>query len=94
MDVFIDAVVGGTEKLRKQKSSRAFSYSPSFIKEGVFCGLTRCLELPIPVPQPRSAFHPRAQRNAFHRRDARQQSRSFARGNQSLTRSPNSNRLC
>jgi hypothetical protein len=29
-----------------------------------------------------------AQRNAFRRRDARQQSRSFARWNQSLTRSP------
>ena len=35
-----------------------------------------------------------AQRNAFRRRDARLQSRSFARWNQSLRRSPNSNRLC
>jgi hypothetical protein len=38
-------------------------------------------------------FHPPAQRNAFRRRDAHQQSRSFACWNQSLTRSPNSSRL-
>jgi hypothetical protein len=37
--------------------------------------------------------HPRAQQDAFRRRDARQQSRSFARWNQSLRRSPNFNRL-
>jgi hypothetical protein len=47
----------------------------------------------IQVQQMRSTFHPHAQRNAFRRRDARQQSRSFARWNQSLRRSPNSNRL-
>ena len=35
-----------------------------------------------------SAFHPRAQRNAFRRHDARLQSRSFARWNQSLRCSP------
>jgi hypothetical protein len=35
-----------------------------------------------------------AQRNAFHRRNVRLQSRSFARWNQSLRHSPNSNRLC
>ena len=52
------------------------------------------LELPIRVPETRSAFHPHAQRNAFRRRDVRQQSRSFARWNQSLRRSPNSSRLC
>ena len=40
-----------------------------------------------------SAFHPHAQRNAFRRRDVRLQSRSFARWNQSLRRSPNSNRF-
>ena len=34
------------------------------------------------------------QRNAFRRRDVCQQSRLFARWNQSLRRSPNSNRLC
>jgi hypothetical protein len=39
------------------------------------------------------SFHPRVQRNAFRRHDAHQQSRSFARWNQSLRRSPNSNRL-
>jgi hypothetical protein len=44
------------------------------------------------VPQTQSAFHPLAQRNAF-RRDARQQSRSFARENPRLTRRPNANRL-
>jgi hypothetical protein len=32
----------------------------------------------IPIPETPSAFHPRAQRNAFRRRDARQQSRWFA----------------
>jgi hypothetical protein len=33
---------------------------------------------PIPIPETRSAFHRLAQRNAFRRRDARLQSRSFA----------------
>src|SRR5437773_11928825 len=32
-------------------------------------------ESPIRVPQTRSAFHPRAQRDAFRRRDVRQQRR-------------------
>src|SRR5207245_6519487 len=32
----------------------------------------------IRAPQTRSAFHPHAQRNAFRRRDVRQQRRSFA----------------
>src|SRR5205823_11436364 len=47
---------------------------------------------PFPIPKTPSAFHPNVRRNAFHRRDARQQSRSFARENQWLTPSPNSNR--
>ena len=33
----------------------------------------------FPIPETQSAFHPRAQRSAFHRRDARQQQRLFAR---------------
>ena len=40
-----------------------------------------------------SAFNPHAQRNAFHHRGVRQQSRSFARANRRLRPSPNSNRL-
>jgi len=51
-------------------------------------------ESPIEAPQTLSTFHPRARRNAFRRRDVRQQSRSFARWNQSLKHSPNSNPLC
>jgi hypothetical protein len=47
-------------------------------------------ESPIPAPRTPSAFHRRAQRTAFRYRDARQQSSSFARWNQSLRRSPNS----
>src|SRR6266478_9725417 len=43
----------------------------------------------IRVPQRQSVFHPHAQRNACRRRDARLQSRSFARWNQWLTRSLN-----
>jgi len=50
-------------------------------------------ESPIRVLQTQSAFHPHAQRNAFHHRDVRQQFRLFARSNPKLTRSPNSNRL-
>jgi hypothetical protein len=50
-------------------------------------------ELPLPVPETQSAFHPHAQRNASRRRDVRHQSRSFAARNQRLRRSPNSNRL-
>jgi hypothetical protein len=37
---------------------------------------------------------PHAQRNPFHHRGVRQQSRLFARWNQSLRRFPNSNRIC
>jgi len=48
----------------------------------------RKLERQIPVPQTPSASHPPAQHNAFRRRGARLQSRSFARENQSLKRSP------
>ena len=51
-------------------------------------------EPPIRVRGKPSAFHPHAQRNAFRHRSVRPQSRSFARWNQSLRRSPNSNRLC
>jgi hypothetical protein len=49
---------------------------------------------PLAAPETQSAFHPRAQRNAFRRRGARLQSRSFEPPNQGLTHSPNSNRLC
>jgi hypothetical protein len=48
----------------------------------------------IQVERTQSTFHLHAQRTVFHRRDARQQSRSFVRENLSLQRSPNSNRLC
>jgi hypothetical protein len=41
-----------------------------------------------------SIFHRRAQRTSFRRRGAHQQSRLFARWNQSLRHSPNSNRPC
>ena len=44
----------------------------------------------ILVQQMQSAFHPRAQRNAFRRHDVRQQSRSFARWNQVFRRGHNS----
>jgi hypothetical protein len=40
------------------------------------------------VQQTLSTFRPHAQRNAFHRRDARPQSRSFDRKNQSLRHLP------
>jgi hypothetical protein len=49
---------------------------------------------PLGVPQTQSAFHLHAQRNAFHRRNVRLQQRSFAREDQRLRYSPNSNRLC
>jgi hypothetical protein len=39
-------------------------------------------------------FHPRAQRNAFRRRDVRLQRKSFALRHSRLRRSPNSNRPC
>jgi hypothetical protein len=46
-----------------------------------------------PIPQTQSTSHPHAQRNAFRRRDVRQQSRLFARWNPRLRRSPKSIRL-
>jgi hypothetical protein len=51
-------------------------------------------ESPIRIPQTPSAFHLHAQRNAFHHRDVRQQSRSFGPENQWLRRTPSSNQLC
>src|SRR6476646_3231766 len=42
-------------------------------------------ESPLPVPEKPSAFHPRAQRNAFRRRDARLQSKSFGRKHDSAS---------
>jgi hypothetical protein len=45
-------------------------------------------ESPLPIQETPLTFHPRAQRNASRRRDARQQSRSFARWNESLRHSP------
>jgi hypothetical protein len=50
-------------------------------------------ESPIQVLETRLTFHQLAQRNAFRCRGARQQSRSFARENQWLRHSPNSNAL-
>jgi hypothetical protein len=49
---------------------------------------------PFPIPKTQSAFRWRAQRTAFHRRDGRQQSRSFALRDRQSQRSPNSMRLC
>ena len=40
----------------------------------------RLREVPIPVSETQSTFHPHAQPNAFHRRGARKQSRLFAVG--------------
>jgi hypothetical protein len=47
----------------------------------------------VAVTLPQSAFNPLAQRNDFRRRDARPLSRSFARCNPRLRRSPNSTRF-
>jgi hypothetical protein len=52
------------------------------------------LRTPIQVQEMPSAFHPHAQRNGSHRHGVRLQSRLFARWNQSLRRSLNSNPLC
>jgi hypothetical protein len=46
------------------------------------------------VPEKQLIFIRVHNENAFRRRDVRLQSRLFARWNQSLRRSPNSNRLC
>jgi hypothetical protein len=40
MEVFIDAVVGVTEKIAQAKNPTGFSYSPSFTDGGVFFGLS------------------------------------------------------
>jgi pSer/pThr/pTyr-binding forkhead associated (FHA) protein len=74
-----------------------FGYITGFFRDAV----ASKLQLPgehnrpnqIRVPETQSTFHPHAQRNAFHRRDARQQSRAFARARPQLQHSPKSNRL-
>ena len=79
-----------------------FGYITGFFRDAAASiDQVRKLQLPgehdrptqIRVPETQSTFHPHAQRNAFHRRDAREQSKSFAAPNQGLRRSPNSNRL-
>jgi hypothetical protein len=72
-----------------QETDKSFLFSERR-KFGQFCKR----KSPIQVPETQSAFHLRAQRNASHCRGARLQSRSFARWNQSLRHSFNSNRLC
>ena len=80
-----------------------FGYITGFFRDAAASiDQVRKLQLPgehdrptqIPVPQRQSAFHQRAQPNAFHRRGAHQQSRSCARKNPGLRHNPNSNRLC
>ena len=61
----------------------SFEKSRQLVKQ-----IRRGIESPIPIRETQSAFHPRAQRNAFRRRDARQQRRSFARENPRRRRSP------
>ena len=79
-----------------------FGYITGFFRDAAASiDQVRKLQLPgehdrptrIRVPETQSTFHPHAQRNAFHRRDAPQQSKSFAPPNQGLRPSPNSNRL-
>jgi len=57
------------------------------IMVGIVCSIGG-YKPPFPIPKTRSAFHRRAQRNAFRRRDARLQQRSFARENPVLRPSP------
>jgi hypothetical protein len=54
--------------------------------------IRRKRESQIRVPETPPTIHPHAQRNAFRRRDAHQQSRLFVRWNQSLRHNPSSNR--
>jgi hypothetical protein len=49
---------------------------------------------PVPIPETPSGFHPHGPRNAFRRRGARPQSRSFALADLAPRRSRSSNRLC
>ena len=72
--------------------SKSDSWLPVRIEEG--WNHDKALAANILVGVIRGKERLRAQRTAFHRRDARQQSKLFARWNQSLTHSPNSNRLC
>jgi len=58
-------------------------------KSAAMLGKRFALGLEFPETPPR--FHPHAQRNAFRRRDVRQQSRSFDPENQRLRSSPKSN---
>jgi hypothetical protein len=51
-------------------------------------GTRRLPASPIPIPETQSTFHSLAQRNAFHRRDARPQRRSFALRDPQLRHSP------
>jgi hypothetical protein len=98
---FVEATVAGLQKTKNlagkcpPPDSDSVWALPSLAKSRLLVKAARsnCEPL-ISVRGKQLAFHPLAQRNAFRRRGARPQRRSFARWNQSLRRSPNSNRLC
>ena len=87
----VDSAIAGPEEAKNLSGEKVLRLiqirltTPSLEKSRQLVKpIRRKLESPIPVPETQSAFHPRAQLNAFRRRDARLQSRSFARWNQSL----------
>jgi hypothetical protein len=88
-DIIYEAIDSFVAKCEAEGRTRNENHQVSdFAKKAVVDGSL------IRVRQTQSAFHPHAQRTAFRRRDVHQQSRSFARLNQSLRYSPNSTRLC
>ena len=77
---------GDGENDRKEgfHGTKVFRCCPLACVYPMVVAIARC-ESPIQVPQKPSAFHPHAQRNAFRRRDARLQSRTFARKHDSAS---------
>src|SRR5438552_12357981 len=100
---WVDHATAGLKGGRKHRERAFFALPPIQTRlatpslEKSRCAVKTIPRNPEPqirVPQTHSAFHRLAQRNAFRRRNERQQSRSFAPPNQELRPSPNSNRLC
>src|SRR5436309_11611025 len=97
---WVDHATAGLKGGRKHRERAFFALPPIQTRlatpslEKSRCAVKTIPRNPEPqirVPQTQSAFHPREQRNAFRRRDARQQSRLFVPENQRLRRNRSSN---
>ena len=76
--------IGASRISCDSSSERPSAFQPHPLAAIMKSNSLRTLEPLFPIPQTQSAFHPRAQRSAFRRRDGRPQRRTFSRKNPRL----------